>query len=71
MKKKESYDLLARELLKSLKEDEGNIFKESATGIYFKTGGNGKIYTSLIIHTAAGGDPLLFKAWADAQNNPH
>ena len=38
---------------------------------FFKTAGNGKLHTSLKIHTDAGGDAELFKAWSDAQDNPH
>lgn len=58
-------------ILKQLKEEVGIVIKDSDTGIYFKTAGNGKLQTSLNIHINAGGDPALFKAWSDAQNKPH
>lgn len=57
--------------LKQFKEEVGNVYKDHETGIYFKTAGNGKLHTSLKIHTDAGGDAELFKAWSDAQDNPH
>ena len=56
---------------KKFKEEVGNVWKNHETGIYFVTAGNGKHHTSLQIHTDAGGDAELFKAWSDAQDNPH
>ena len=61
----------AQNILKQLKEEFGIVIKDSDTGIYFKTTGNGKLQTSLNIHINAGGDPALFKAWSDAQNKLH
>ena len=58
-------------ILKQLKEEVGNVYKDHETGIYFKTPGNGKLHTSLKIHTDASGDAELFKARSDAQDNPH
>tara|TARA_Y200000002_G_C22678479_1_gene663074 strand:- start:2840 stop:3058 length:219 start_codon:yes stop_codon:yes gene_type:complete len=69
-KKKTSKQIL-KQFMKHLKEDVGNIIKDHDTGIYFRTAGNGKLQTSLKIHTEAGGDSILFKAWADAQKKPH
>ena len=41
---------------------DGRIIKEGFTGIYFLVKGE-KLLTSIEIHTNAGGDPEVFKAW--------
>ncbi len=72
MKKRESTsEQILKQFMKYLKEDVGNIIKDHDTGIYFRTAGNGKLQTSFKIHTEAGGDPILFKAWVNAQDKPH
>ena len=69
--KKKASELLLKQFMKALKEDVGNNIKDHDTGIYFRTAGNGKLQTSLQIHTEAGGDPIFFKAWVNAQDKPH
>ena len=47
---------------------DGRIIKEGFTGIYFLVKGE-KLLTSIEIHTNAGGDPKVFKAWEASQKN--
>ena len=47
---------------------DGRIIKEGFTGIYFLVKGE-KLLTSIEIHTDAGGDPEVFKAWEASQKN--
>ena len=47
---------------------DGRIIKEGFTGIYFLVKGE-KLLTSIEIHTNAGGDPEVFKAWEASQKN--
>ena len=44
------------------------IIKEGFTGVYFMIKG-GKLLSSLEIHTNAGGDPEVFKAWEKSQKD--
>ena len=44
------------------------IIKEGFTGIYFLVKGE-KLLTSIEIHTNAGGDPEVFKAWEASQKD--
>ena len=52
-------------VLDELLED-GRIIKEGFTGVYFMVK-DGKLLSSLEIHTNAGGDPEVFKAWEESQ----
>ena len=47
---------------------DGRIIKEGFTGIYFLVKGE-KLLTSIEIHTKAGGDPEVFKAWEASQKD--
>ena len=47
---------------------DGRIIKEGFTGIYFLVKGE-KLLTSIEIHTNAGGDPEVFKAWEASQKD--
>ena len=47
---------------------DGRIMKEGFTGVYFLVKGE-KLLTSIEIHTNAGGDPEVFKAWEASQKN--
>ena len=62
MSKKKSKKIM-NEILK-----EGRIIKEGFTGVYFVVNGE-KLLTSLEIHTNAGGDPEVFKAWEESQKD--
>lgn len=46
----------------------GRIIKEGFTGVYFMVKGE-KLLTSIDIHTNAGGDPEVFKAWEASQKD--
>ena len=62
MSKKKSKQTM-NEILK-----EGRIIKEGFTGVYFLVKG-AKLLTSLEIHTSAGGDPDVFRAWEESQKD--
>ena len=47
---------------------DGRIIKEGFTGVYFLVKGE-KLLTSIEIHTNAGGDPEVFKAWEASQKD--
>ena len=47
---------------------DGRIIKEGFTGVYFVVNAE-KLLTSLEIHTNAGGDPEVFKAWEESQKD--
>ena len=47
---------------------DGRIIKEGFTGVYFLVEG-AKLLTSLEIHTSAGGDPEVFRAWEESQKD--
>ena len=47
---------------------DGRIIKEGFTGIYFLVKGE-KLLTSIEIHTNAGGNPEVFKAWEASQKD--
>ena len=47
---------------------DGRIIKEGFTGVYFLFKGE-KLLTSIEIHTNAGGDPDVFKAWKESQKD--
>ena len=47
---------------------DGRIIKEGFTGVYFLVNGE-KLLTSIDIHTNAGGDPEVFKAWEASQKD--
>ena len=60
---KENSKKIMNQLLK-----DGRIIKEGFTGVYFVVNGE-KLLTSLEIHTNAGGDPEVFKAWEESQKD--
>ena len=62
MSKKESKQILSEILT------DGLIIKEGFTGVYFLVKGE-KLLTNLEIHTNAGGDPEVFKAWEAFQKD--
>ena len=62
MSEKESKQILSEILT------DGRIIKEGFTGVYFVVNGE-KLLTSLEIHTNAGGDPEVFKAWEESQKD--
>ena len=62
MSEKESKQILSEILT------DGRIIKEGFTGVYFIVNGE-KLLTSLEIHTNAGGDPEVFKAWEESQKD--
>ena len=47
---------------------DGRIIKEGFTGVYFMVKDE-KLLTSIEIHTNAGGDPEVFKAWEASQKD--
>ena len=47
---------------------DGRLIKEGFSGVYFLVKGE-KLLTSLEIHTSAGGDPEVFRAWEESQKN--
>ena len=47
---------------------DGRIIKEGFTGVYFIVRDE-KLLTSIEIHTKAGGDPEVFKAWEASQKD--
>ena len=47
---------------------DGRIIKEGFTGVYFMVK-DGTLLSSLEIHTNAGGDPEVFKAWEESQKD--
>ena len=47
---------------------DGRLIKEGFSGVYFLVKG-AKLLTSLEIHTSAGGDPEVFRAWEESQKN--
>ena len=47
---------------------DGRIIKEGFTGVYFMVNDE-KLLTSIDIHTNAGGDPEVFKAWEASQKD--
>ena len=47
---------------------DGRIIKEGFTEVYFLVKGK-KLLTSIEIHTNAGGDPEVFKAWEVSQKD--
>ena len=47
---------------------DGRIIKEGFTGVYFLVKGE-KLLTSIEIHTNAGGDPEVLKAWEASQKD--
>ena len=57
----------SKKIMNRLLED-GRIIKEGFTGVYFVVNGE-KLLTSLEIHTNAGGDPEVFKAWEESQKD--
>ena len=60
---KENSKKIMNQLLK-----DGRIIKEGFTGVYFVVNGE-KLLTSLEIHTNAGGDSEVFKAWEESQKD--
>ena len=57
----------SKKIMNQLLED-GRIIREGFTGVYFLVKG-AKLLTSLEIHTSAGGDPDIFKAWEESQKD--
>ena len=57
----------SKKIMNQLLKD-GRIIKEGFTGVYFVVNGE-KLLTSLEIHTNAGGDPEVFKAWEESQKD--
>tara|TARA_B100000123_G_C25587716_1_gene365640 strand:- start:346 stop:555 length:210 start_codon:yes stop_codon:yes gene_type:complete len=47
---------------------DGRIIKEGFTEVYFIVRDE-KLFTSIEIHTEAGGDPEVFKAWEASQKD--
>ena len=62
MNKKEN-----KKIMNEILQD-GRIIKEGFTGVYFMVKGE-KLLTSIEIHTNAGGDPEVFKAWEASQKD--
>lgn len=62
MNKKEN-----KKIMNEILQD-GRIIKEGFTGVYFMVKGE-KLLTSIDIHTNAGGDPEVFKAWEASQKD--
>ena len=62
MNKKEN-----KKIMNEILQD-GRIIKEGFTGVYFIVRDE-KLLTSIEIHTKAGGDPKVFKAWEASQKD--
>lgn len=62
MNKKEN-----KKIMNEILQD-GRIIKEGFTGVYFMVKDE-KLLTSIEIHTNAGGDPEVFKAWEASQKD--
>ena len=62
MNKKEN-----KKIMNEILQD-GRIIKEGFTGVYFMVKDE-KLLTSIEIHTNAGGDPEVFKAWEATQKD--